>query len=54
MAAAIERLADDAAGRERSVAAASAIVARLAWDHVSGTYLGLIDRLAGDRPGSRG
>jgi glycosyltransferase involved in cell wall biosynthesis len=51
MAAAIERLADDAAARERSVADASAIVGRLAWDHVAGAYLGLIDRLAGDGPG---
>jgi glycosyltransferase involved in cell wall biosynthesis len=51
---AIEHLADDTAARDRSVAAATAIVARLAWDHVSGAYLGLIDRLAGDRPGSRG
>ena len=54
MAAAIEHLADDTAARERSVAAATAIVGQLAWDHLSGAYLGLIDRLAGDRPGSRG
>jgi glycosyltransferase involved in cell wall biosynthesis len=53
MAAAIEGVADDPAGRARSIAAASAIVGRLAWDHVAGAYLGLIDRLAGDRPGSR-
>jgi glycosyltransferase involved in cell wall biosynthesis len=52
-AAAIEAVADDPAGRARSIAAASAIVGRLAWDHVAGAYLGLIDRLAGDRPGSR-
>jgi glycosyltransferase involved in cell wall biosynthesis len=53
MAAANEAVADDPAGRARSIDAASAHVGRLARDHVAGTYLGLNEPLAGDRPGSR-
>ena len=51
MAAAIVHLVDDPAARERSVAAASAIVADLAWERVSPDYVALIDRLADARWG---
>ena len=49
MAAAIVRLVDDPSARERSVAAASAVVADLAWENVSRDYVALIDRLADAR-----
>jgi glycosyltransferase involved in cell wall biosynthesis len=52
LAGAILRLVDDPVSRERSVAAASAIVADLAWEHASRDYVALIDRVAEDRPRS--
>ncbi len=50
MADAIIRLVDDPTARERSVAAASAIVSDLAWETVSRDYVALVDGLALDRP----
>ncbi len=50
MADAVIRLVDDPTARERSVAAASAIVSDLAWETVSRDYVALIDGLALDRP----
>jgi glycosyltransferase involved in cell wall biosynthesis len=47
MAAAIERLADDAEEREAAVSLASAAVAASAWEHSAAGYLALVDRLAG-------
>jgi glycosyltransferase involved in cell wall biosynthesis len=47
MAAAIIALADDPEARSRSVAAATAVIADLAWDRVSSDYVALIDSLAG-------
>ena len=53
MADAIIGLADDDAGRARSVEAAAAVVAGLAWDRVSRDYVALVDALAGEgTPGS--
>ena len=48
MADAILSLADDAAARERSIEAASAVVDGLAWDRVSRDYVALVDALAGE------
>ena len=49
----IIELSDDGAGRTRTIEAASAAVARLAWDRVSRDYVTLVDALAGDvTPGS--
>jgi glycosyltransferase involved in cell wall biosynthesis len=50
MADAILGLVDDPEARARSVAAASDVVAAMAWERVSRDYVALIDRLAGDRP----
>jgi glycosyltransferase involved in cell wall biosynthesis len=44
----ILRLVDDAAERERRVAATSALVADLAWERTSRRYLELVERLAAD------
>jgi glycosyltransferase involved in cell wall biosynthesis len=48
MADAIIGLVDDAAARGRSIDAASAVVAGLAWDRVSRDYVALVDALAGE------
>jgi glycosyltransferase involved in cell wall biosynthesis len=45
-------LIDDPVRRERSVAAATAIVTDLAWENASRDYVTLIDRVADDRPRS--
>jgi glycosyltransferase involved in cell wall biosynthesis len=49
MATAIIGLADDPDAREASVAAATAVIADLAWDRVSSYYVALIDSLADRR-----
>ena len=55
MATAIIGLADDPGAREASVAAATAVIADLAWDRVSSDYVALVDSLADGPPaGSAG